>query len=87
MIEYYKFRYGAEHTYWVHSLLKKMARVTNKYKFNYAVKAFLAYNVIAGYRNYRYVESMSFLTLKQRAVHLSPIINNSVIFAATCVLI
>ena len=46
-IDHYKFRYGAAHTYWVNTLLHRSAVHLNKYKFNYGVKLFLAYNVYA----------------------------------------
>ena len=43
VIDHYKFRYGAAHTYWVHSALQKYFSHINKFRNNYAVKAFLAF--------------------------------------------
>ena len=45
VIDFYKFRYGADHTYWVHAAMRRMSGNLNRYKFNYALKAFLAYQV------------------------------------------
>ena len=49
VIDHYRFRYGAAHTYWVHTFLSKTFKNVNKYKFNYLLKAFLAYNVYSRY--------------------------------------
>lgn len=67
VIDHYKYRYGANHTFWVHTLLGKAFGNLNRYKFNYAVKAFLLYSAFSKYQNYRYVNEMSFLTDTQRA--------------------
>jgi hypothetical protein len=54
-IDHYKFRYGADHTYWVHAGLRRLANNVGKYKFNYIVKAFLAYQAYRQYSNYTYI--------------------------------
>lgn len=64
VIDHYRYRYGADHTYWVHSALRRLAANMNRYKFNYAVKGILAYQAYAAYQNYSYVDSMSFLSLR-----------------------
>ena len=43
VIDHYKYRYGEQHTYWVHQMMTKVFRNVNNYKFNYLFKAFLAY--------------------------------------------
>ena len=43
MIEHYKYRYGADHTYWVHAVLRRANARVMKYKWNYLAKTFLAY--------------------------------------------
>ena len=47
VIDHYKFRYGAAHTYWLHTLLSKTAAQLNRYKFNYGIKLFLAGSIAA----------------------------------------
>lgn len=66
-IDHYKYRWGADHTYWVHTALRNSFRFLNKYKVNFAIKGILAYQAWAAYKNYRYVDSMSFMTKTQRA--------------------
>ena len=46
-IDHYRFRYGAQHTYWVHTALSKMLKHANRYKFNTAVKALVFYQAFA----------------------------------------
>jgi len=73
VIDHYKYRYGADHTFWVHSVLRRAGANLNRYKFNYVVKAFLAYQVYSSYKNFRYVDSMSFMSTPQRVSHVLPI--------------
>ena len=87
VIEHYKFRYGEAHTYWVHQLLGKTSRNIFKYKYNYLLKAFLAYQVYAKYAQYRHMNEMTFLTSSQRAELTIPIFLNSAVLAGTCLLI
>ena len=47
VIDHYRFKYGAAHTYWMHTFLGNQASKLRKYKFNYAFKAFLAYQIYA----------------------------------------
>ena len=86
VIEHYKYRYGADHTYWVHALLRKGYGRVFKYKFNYLVKAFLAYQAYAAYQNYSYVDSMSLMTPVDRMRHRAPIAFYSGVFLGACAL-
>jgi hypothetical protein len=82
LIDHYKYRYGADHTYWVHALLRRTASHASKYKFNYALKAFLAFNAYTAYTNYRYVDSMSLMSTLQRGSHYWSIGLSSAAFGA-----
>ena len=39
VIDHYRYRYGAQHTFWVHTAMRKHGSHIWKYKFNYGVKA------------------------------------------------
>lgn len=42
-IHHYKYRFGADHTFWVHAVLRNGSTHLYRYKFNYLFKAYLAY--------------------------------------------
>ena len=86
-IEHYKYRYGADHTFWVNSLLRRSSAQVNRYKFNYLFKAVFAYQVYSAYRNYRYVDSMSFMTAGQRGAHWVGIAGYSGLFVGVAALV
>lgn len=86
VIDHYKYRYGVNHTYWVHSALAKSANKLNKYKFNYALKAFLAYNVYSKYKNYKFMDDMTFMSDTQRGEHYANVAFGSAAFTAACLL-
>ena len=86
VIEHYRYRYGADHTYWVHAGLRRLAANVNRYKFNYALKGLIAYQAYSAYQNYSYVDSMSFLSLRKKAEYHLPIIGYSGMFAAACLM-
>ena len=86
LIDYYKYRHGVNHTYWVHSFLSRQGNKLNKYKFNYAIKAFLAYQVYSKYKNYRFVDDMTFMTNEQRVAHASPVVTSAGVFTLACLL-
>jgi hypothetical protein len=48
-------------------MVGKYATHLSKYKFNYALKAFLIYNCYREYNNFNYLKSVSFLTFEQQA--------------------
>ena len=87
VIDHCKYRYGANHTFWVHNVLGKTFRHLNKYKFNYGVKAFMLYATVAQYKNYYYVREMSLLSDYQRAAYWRQIELTTAGFVASCVLI
>ena len=43
--EHYKYLHGAEIAHWPHFFLKNVGTHLNKYKYNYAVKAFFFYQL------------------------------------------
>ena len=87
VIDHYRFRYGASYTYWVHTLLQKTGSNLNRYKFNYLLKAFFAYQVYSKVQAYNYVDSMTFMTESQRNMHRGPILGSTLAFGAVCLLI
>jgi len=58
----------------------------NRYKFNYAVKGFLLYQTYSAYQNYKYVDSMSFMSNVERVSYQGPIVAWGGIFAGACLL-
>jgi hypothetical protein len=87
VIDHYRFRYGAAHTYWVHTFLSKTFTRVNRYKFNYLLKAFLAYNIYSRYQTYKYVDDMTFMSENQRGMYRGPIVAGVGAFGAVCLLI
>ena len=59
--EHYRLVRGLEHAYWPHFVIRNVGLHLNKYKFNYAVKAFFAYQVYRDVQNYSYRNSVSFI--------------------------
>ena len=87
VIDHYKYRYGANHTFWVHTALGKTFGHLNRYKFNYALKGFLFYQAWSKYQTYRYVNEMSLLTDSQKAKYLSSVATSTAVFGAVCLVI
>ena len=67
VIDHYKFRYGRDHTYWVNAALRNIFTHVNRFKFNYALKTFFAYQMYLKWSQLRYYEDTMFLTNTQRA--------------------
>jgi len=63
--EHYRLLHGIEHTYWPHYTMKNVGRRIWKYKFNYGLKAFFLYQVFREIQNYRYINSVKFLSADQ----------------------
>ena len=59
--EHYRLLHGVEHAYWPHYVMRNVGGHMWKFKFNYAVKAFFAYQVYREVQNYRYMNSVAFL--------------------------
>jgi hypothetical protein len=87
VIDHYRFRYGASHTYWVHTALSRALKRVNTYKFNYLLKAFLAYNIYSRYQTYKYVDDMTFMSENQRGMYRFPIAAGTAAFGAVCMMI
>ena len=58
---YYRYLHGVEFAHWPHFVMQKSARQLNKYKFNYAVKAFFAYTVYREVQAFRHNNRISFM--------------------------
>ena len=69
VIDHYKFRYGAQHTYWVHFALKKYGQRVWTYKFNYLFKGALAYATWRKVQAYNKADSENFLSEVDRTVN------------------
>jgi hypothetical protein len=87
VIDHYRFRYGAAHTYWLHTFLSRTLKNVNKYKFNYLLKAYLAYNVYSRYQNYKYVDDMTFMSETQRGMYRGPIVVSAAALGVVCLLV
>lgn len=49
VIDHYRYRYGAHHTFWLHAAMRKYGTHLWKYKVNYGVKALAAFLVYNSY--------------------------------------
>ncbi len=85
--EHYRLLHGVEHAYWPHYFLRNAGRHLNKYKFNYAVKAFFAYQVYREVANYRYMNSVTFLRTDEQFSHFSQIAWNGFLTTAVFMLV
>ena len=56
----------AKYRFWPRHLMDKYGAHLNKYKFNYLVKAFLAYNLYREFMNANHLHRVSFLTFSQQ---------------------
>ena len=66
LIDHYKYRYGAQHTYWVNAAMRKYGSQLWKYKFNYGLKAAGAVMVWNRYQYYQKQDEERFLTDTER---------------------
>ena len=69
--EHYRLLHGVEHAYWPHYFLRRAGNHLWKFKFAYAFKGILAYNVYRDVRNFQYRNSTQFLnTVEQQKLVL-----------------
>ena len=87
VIEHYKLLRGEQHTFWPHYGLTNVARHLNRYKFNYAVKAFAAYIVYRDYVNYQHMNSRAFLSLQKQSEMIGTGALHLGVFACLCAFI
>ena len=64
-----------------------MLKHANRYKFNTAVKALVAYQAFSALQTYRHVDQNTFMSHMARANAAIPIIGYSGAFAAICMTI
>ena len=69
VIDHYRYRYGAQHTFWLHAAMNKYGTQLWKYKFNYGAKAFAAFLIYNSYSTYSTANEVNFLTDKQKAAY------------------
>ena len=86
-LEHYKYRFGADHRYWVHAALRRQWTYLNRYKFNLAFKAFLVYQVLRSVQHFRYRNQVQLLSTSEQAVLMGPIAVSSGALAGACLLI
>ena len=87
-IDHYKFRYGAQHTYWLHFALRKASKHMWTYKFNYLAKGALAYMTYAKIQQYNKVDSENLLSEAERSVRFRlPILAHAGAFGFACLII
>jgi hypothetical protein len=65
VMEHYRTLHGVEFAYWPHYALRNLGRHVNKYKFNYALKAFVLYSAIRDIQIYRHASRTRFLRLDE----------------------
>ena len=85
--EHYRLLHGVEHAYWPHYFMRNAACHLNKFKFNYAVKAFFAYQVYREVQNYNYVTKVAFLKTDEQFQHYMNIAWTGFLATAVCLLI
>ncbi len=85
--EHYRLLHGVEHAYWPHYTMRNIGLHLNKYKFNYAVKAFFAYQVYREVQNYRYINSVTFISTDQQMAHFGSIAWTGFLATAVALLI
>lgn len=85
--EHYRLLHGVEHAYWPHYTMRNVGGHLFKYKFNYAVKAFFVYQLYREVQNFRYVNSVSFLSTDQQFSHLTNIAWTGFLASAVALLI
>ena len=73
MIEHYKALRTPELLHWPHYAIGKYASHINKYKFNYALKAFLVYNLVSEVNNMRYQHKNFLVPFADQATHFTSI--------------
>ena len=71
--EHYRLLHGVEHAYWPHFFLRNMGAHVFKFKFNYALKGFFAYQCYRDVQNYRYVNANTFISSDKQFEHLAQI--------------
>ena len=88
MTEYYKLRNGgAAHRYWVRAGLERVVARTYAFKFNYAIKALFAYQLLTSYGNYRHIKKHSFMTAEQTVQHGVPVVTCAAALYLACAFI
>jgi hypothetical protein len=85
--EHYRLLHGVEHAYWPHYTLRNIGCHLNKYKFNYAIKLFFAYQVYREVQSYRYLNQVKFMTTSESTAHGAQIAWNAFLFTAVSLLI
>lgn len=87
VIDHYRYRYGAQHTFWLHAAMNKYGTHLWKYKFNYGVKALAAFAVFSSIQTYKLTNEENFLSEKQRAMLASNTVIFSGVFTGLCLVI
>jgi hypothetical protein len=85
--EHYRLLHGVEHAYWPHYAMRNVGTHLNKYKFNYLVKAFFAYQVYREVNNYQYMQQVKFLTTSEGAKLGAQVAWTTFLFGSVCLLI
>lgn len=71
--QYYKNLHGEEFANWPHYFLRNSLKHLNKYKLNYAFKAFVAYHMYRDIQAYRYGKKTTFMPTDEQFHHICQI--------------
>lgn len=61
VVDYYRNLHGVQNAYWAHYFLKRAGNHIYKYKFAFALKSLLVYNIYRDARNFQYRNTTEFL--------------------------
>lgn len=74
VIDHYRYRYGAQHTFWLHTFMKNQGARLWKYKFNYGVKALAAFMIYNSYQSYNEADGTRLLTATEQGMYRANIL-------------
>ena len=87
LIDHYRYRYGAQHTFWLHAAMKGLGTKLWKYKFNLGAKACAGYLIYNSYSTYSIANEQTFLSDKQKALYYGNGIIYTAGFTGLCLII
>ncbi len=69
MIEHYERLRTPQLMYWPHHVLAKAGKNINKYKFSYALKAFVLFNVYSEFSDFKFRKATTIMRLDQESAY------------------
>ena len=74
VIDHYRYRYGAQHTFWLHAYMRKQGAKLWKYKINYGVKALAAFMIYNSYQTYCEADETRLLSETEQGMYRANIV-------------